>query len=102
VGRLQRDYAPAEWGGYNERERDRHALRCSHSSFAKPMEDTSADVFLPSARFARFSDFATFGHEPPWRRRTARPTQVYFFTPPTDAFAALRVVEALGLSRSAR
>jgi len=28
------------------------------------MEDTSADVFLPSARFARFSDFAAFGDGP--------------------------------------
>ena len=25
--RLRREYAPAEWGGYNERRRDRHALR---------------------------------------------------------------------------
>jgi len=51
--RLCRTDAPAEWGGYNERKRDRHALRCRHSSFAKAMEDSSADEFLPSARFAR-------------------------------------------------
>jgi len=25
--RLRRGDAPAEWGGYNERKRDRHALR---------------------------------------------------------------------------
>jgi len=30
VGRLQPENAPAEWGGYNERKRDRHALGCSH------------------------------------------------------------------------
>ena len=29
--RLRRDDAPAEWGGYNERKRDRHASRCSHT-----------------------------------------------------------------------
>jgi len=28
--RLRHDDAPAERGGYNERKRDRHALRCSH------------------------------------------------------------------------
>jgi len=30
--RLRRADAPAEWGGYNERKSDRHALRCSHGT----------------------------------------------------------------------
>ena len=34
--RLRRDYAPAEWGGYNERKRDRHTLRCSHVTPPSP------------------------------------------------------------------
>ena len=34
------------------------------SSFVKAMEDTSADVFLPSVRCARSSDLATFEYAP--------------------------------------
>ena len=34
--RLRRDDAPAEWSGYNERKRDRHALRCSHGTPPSP------------------------------------------------------------------
>jgi len=36
VGRLQPENAPAEWGGYNERKRDRHALLCSHVTPPSP------------------------------------------------------------------
>jgi len=63
--RLRRNYAPAEWGGYNERKRDRHALRCSHVTPPSPRlwRTRLPDVFLPSARCARSSDFATFGDD---------------------------------------
>jgi len=34
--RLRRDDAPAKWGGYNERKRDRRALRCGHVTPPSP------------------------------------------------------------------
>jgi len=57
--RLRCDDAPAEWGGYNERKRDRHALRCSHVTLL-------TCSYLPHAvraliRFCNFRRYARKG-----------------------------------------